>query len=565
MTVSRRYLMIGLVAAALSFSGANTRSDDSSTPRDGSAAQRKPRIFFYHDGRHPLIYMYEPPMQKEEFEAGVDELVGTPIEAIAFCLGDGRTVLHDTKIGELWGHNVQKWPHAVFMRAHRNAKALIEAGHDPLQIICDRAHAKGKLLYATLLVQQGTGKRGQDSRASDFRFNNRHLEIGAKGGLDPNSRAFHCLDFMHQEVRDERFALIHETLNRYPVDGLELNLNYSSHYFHPDDIKQGRKIMTKWIARVYRAVKESGAERELAIRVPASVEGCDTVGLDIREWIRQGIVDVFIGQTLQGPELVHQMVDFRPLVAAAKGSNCRVLAAIHSHIDSDRLAEANVAMVRATACNYWAQGVDGLFLAHWFGNWPYDGSFYEKLRELPDPEIMSAKDKFYFLPTITGRYNKPVLEPGATMRLPVNLIPNKPVDLKVTISDDLPRWDKVGRVHKVLLRLRLMNLTELDRVNVRLNGKRIPDSQTRKINQTYRMSAPRYRTGSGYWFIYDLDRDLWPVTGENTLQINLSKRDDNLNQQVSVRDVELEIKYLMGKNFHRGEDPDLGPIKPSGI
>ena len=151
------------------------------------------------------------------------------------------------------------------------------------------------------------------------------------------------------------------------------------------------------------------------------------------------------------------------------------------------------------------------------------------------------------------------------MRLPVNLIPNKPVDLKVTISDDLPRWDKVGRVHKVLLRLRLMNLTELDRVNVRLNGKRIPDSQTRKINQTYRMSAPRYRTGSGYWFIYDLDRDLWPVTGENTLQINLSKRDDNLNQQVSVRDVELEIKYLMGKNFHRGEDPDLGPIKPSGI
>jgi len=22
----------------------------------------KPRIMFYHDGRHPLIYMYEPPM-----------------------------------------------------------------------------------------------------------------------------------------------------------------------------------------------------------------------------------------------------------------------------------------------------------------------------------------------------------------------------------------------------------------------------------------------------------------------------------------------------------------------
>ena len=42
-----------------------------------------PRIMFYHDGRHPLIYMYEPPIQKEEYEAGVDELVGTPVEGPA--------------------------------------------------------------------------------------------------------------------------------------------------------------------------------------------------------------------------------------------------------------------------------------------------------------------------------------------------------------------------------------------------------------------------------------------------------------------------------------------------
>ena len=47
-----------------------------------------PRIMFYHDGRHPLIYMYEPPIQKEEYEAGVDELIGTPVDAIMFGLGD---------------------------------------------------------------------------------------------------------------------------------------------------------------------------------------------------------------------------------------------------------------------------------------------------------------------------------------------------------------------------------------------------------------------------------------------------------------------------------------------
>ena len=51
-------------------------------------------------------------MQKEEYEAAVDELVGTPVDTLMFCLGDGRTVLHDTKVGELWGHNVDKMaPH----------------------------------------------------------------------------------------------------------------------------------------------------------------------------------------------------------------------------------------------------------------------------------------------------------------------------------------------------------------------------------------------------------------------------------------------------------------------
>ena len=121
----------------------------------------KPRIMFYHDGRHPLIYMYEPPMHKQQYEQAVDELAGTPVEALMFCLGDGRTMLHDTKVGELWGHNVDEWRHIVFHRAHRNAVHLIKQGHDPLRIVADRAHEKGMLFYPTLLVQQPIGERGQ--------------------------------------------------------------------------------------------------------------------------------------------------------------------------------------------------------------------------------------------------------------------------------------------------------------------------------------------------------------------------------------------------------------------
>ena len=183
--------------------------------------------------------------------------------------------------------------------------------------------------------------------------------------------------------------------------------------------------------------------------------------------------------------------DIGALVEAARGSQCRVHAAIDSHLDSDRLAEAPIEMIRAAACSFWNRGVSGLYVSQWHGNWPYDASFYEKLRELPHPEIMASRDKFYHIPTTAGRFNNLEL----TRQLPAKLEMNRPVGVQLEITDDLARWDAVGRVHDVVLRLRVMNTTELDQLNFRLNGEVLPDTALRKINQMYRMSAPRYRDG----------------------------------------------------------------------
>ena len=53
--------------------------------------------------------------------------------------------------------------------------------------------------------------------------------------------------------------------------------------------------------------------------------------------------------------------------------------------------------------------------------------------------------------------------------------------------------------------------------------------------------------------------------GENTLRISLLQQASDITSQIYVRDVELEIKYLMGKSFHRGQDPDLGMYEHSGL
>ena len=144
------------------------------------AFSRKPRIFFFHDSRHPLMYMYEPPIHKEEGESAIEELVKTSVDALMFCLGDGRTVFHNSKVGEILGHNVQKWPHMVFQRAHQNTPFLLDSGIDQLHLLYQQAHQKGMLIPPALLVNQDRrGPREQDVRSSNFRFDNEHLEIGA--------------------------------------------------------------------------------------------------------------------------------------------------------------------------------------------------------------------------------------------------------------------------------------------------------------------------------------------------------------------------------------------------
>jgi hypothetical protein len=527
-----------------------------------------PKLMFYTDARHPLTYMYEPPMYKEEFESTVDELVGTPVEALMFCLGDGRTMQHDTKVGEIWGHNVEMWEHHIFKRAYDNVESLMNTGLDPLSIACNRAREKNILFYPTLLLQLESGVRGgpgYDVRSSDFRLNNKRFDIGANGDLESGFPGNNCADFKHLEVRNERLSIVNEVASNYPIDGFDLQFNFWPYYFRPDEVKSNTNLLTDFVRDVHETVKRSSSKREIVVTIPSSLEDCLSRGLDVVGWVREGIVDVIVAQPIKRPDVIDPnasyivydpayLNDIKELCESVKNTDTRVNATLAGTLDSDRNGHAPIDMIRAAACSIWDQGVNGLYI-DWFASWPYNSSFYNKIREVVHPDIMASKDKFYHVPTST----RSDTEGKLTNHLPIDLVPKVPVKINIYISDDLGHWHSVNRLHDVLLRIRITGATETDSFTFKLNGTALPKTSMRIINQMYGMDSPRYRI-FGQWYVFRLDKKYYPIKGVNSIEVISENRDADLEVKLTLRDVEIDTKYLLGASFGKGfVDPDLGP------
>ncbi len=107
-----------------------------------------------------------------------------------------------------------------------------------------------------------------------------------------------CLDFSERAVRDYYMALIEETLDRYNVDGLELDFMREPYLFSADKEKEGRAILTAWLREIHQRTKEAALQRGhpigLGVRVPSRPETALGMGLDAVTWAKEGLIDLLV-------------------------------------------------------------------------------------------------------------------------------------------------------------------------------------------------------------------------------------------------------------------------------
>ena len=104
------------------------------------------------------------------------------------------------------------------------------------------------------------------------------------------------LDYAHPVVREHYMALVKETLDRYDIDGLELDFMREPYLFSVGEEEAGSKILTAWLREVRGLVDQAATHRghpiRLGVRVPCDPDVAVGLGLDAPTWAREGLVDL---------------------------------------------------------------------------------------------------------------------------------------------------------------------------------------------------------------------------------------------------------------------------------
>ncbi len=244
------------------------------------------------------------------------------------------------------------------------------------------------------------------------------------------------LDYAHREVRDYYRALIVETLERYDIDGLELDFMREPYVFSRGGEQAGRPVLTAWLTEIRGLVNAAARHRNrsirLGVRVPSQPETALALGLDAPAWAQGGLVDLVTvaprWRTLQYDLPVARWRELLAAPAVALAGGLDVNLSSHPGVPA-RLVTPEHAQGAAAAVL--GQGADAVYLFNYFQNghpgWPRD-TYTKTLKRLGSSAALAKASRWH---AVTFR---DVLAPGESYRAP---LPAEGRRLSFTINNGL--------------------------------------------------------------------------------------------------------------------------------
>lgn len=231
-----------------------------------------------------------------------------------------------------------------------------------------------------------------------------------------------AFNFAIKEVRQRKLSIISEQLERYDmIDGYDLDFMRFIVYFTSGTGTQNAPLMTQLVKDIRKKVDEVSERRGkkimLSARVAPTVEENLMKGLDIREWLRLGLLDfISTGIHWRGDPAM-------PVTKFRKDLGKDLNIPFYCSIDDGGYKPREFwshGMHRGMCSHILSQGADGIYLFnYYFGelNSRYDGKLHieeknqvcrvmmpQLLQELGSLETLKGRNKIYALSDGTVQY-----------------------------------------------------------------------------------------------------------------------------------------------------------------
>ena len=194
-----------------------------------------------------------------------------------------------------------------------------------------------------------------------------------------------CLDYEIDEVREALLTYTKEQLERYDVDGLELDFLREYHCFKylSRDMVKCREIMTGFIRKIKDIVtdceKIHGHKIKLSMRVPRDVEHCLYYGFDVSEIAKEGLIDLLIpAPRFAGSDTGIDLDEWRRLVPGVE-----IIPGIEaaSGVVDGKFVDMSKEMALGVCAGYLSFDPEGLYFFNYFISPHMYSNFYTPLCE----------------------------------------------------------------------------------------------------------------------------------------------------------------------------------------
>jgi hypothetical protein len=384
------------------------------------------RLIYDDDGNSNCLFnclWNRGPLDVWQVDSCVNMQANSQVTSYAICAG-GDFFNYRSKYGKVLGDDLNgtlncgddTTAYKNFHQAYINHLRLEAAGTDVIRESLKHAKKKGLETIITL-------------RMNDLHFNDLSLKYPIyfpewwikhpEYWTNDSTQGWHsagALDFKYKEVRSQRLKYVKEQVEKYGdvMDVYLLDYMRFFCYFKSGEGIKYTKEMTQMMRDIHKIIVEESKKQHkkilLAVRVAPTVEDNMRNGIDIREWLKEDLLDfVCIGiHTVLDPDM--PVSEFRN--SLGKDLNVPLYPSSEdvTYTEFEKISEG---MLRGYCSNMLSKGADGIQLFNYYFqeyNCIYNGKDHienggmtcrihnpKMLKELGSLKTLEGRNKIYWL------------------------------------------------------------------------------------------------------------------------------------------------------------------------